>query len=129
MSPTLAGEPHEAEILLRWADSPVSARGYECLFNFEGGVDVVRWNGPFGDFVSIGQEDARLGRKLVTGDVLRARIVGPVITCFVNDVQVAHATDATWKDGQPGIGFFRREAGENADLAFSRYTATSIVSG
>lgn len=129
VSPTLAGEPHEAEILLRWADSPVSARGYECLFNFEGGVDVVRWNGPFGDFVSIGQDDAGLGRKLVTGDVLRARIVGPVITCFVNDVQVAHATDATWKDGQPGIGFFRREAGENADLAFSRYTATSIVSG
>ncbi len=40
---------------------------------------------------------------------MRARIVGPIITCF--------------------IGFFRREAGENTDLAFSRYTATSIVSG
>src|ERR1700737_3438926 len=114
VSPTLAGEPHEAALLLRWADSPVSARGYECLFNFEGGVAVVRWNGPVRDFVTLGQGDAGLGR---------------VITCFVNDVQVAHAPDATWKDGQPGIGFFRREAGENADLAFSRYTATQLLSG
>jgi hypothetical protein len=104
----------------------MSARGYECLFSFDGGIQVIRWNGPYGDFTSIGQDDGRLGRRLVTGDVLRARIVGPVITCYVNDVLLAHATDGTWKDGQPGIGFFRREAGTNADLAFSRYTATSL---
>ena len=127
VSPTLAGEPHEAELLLRWADSAMSARGYECLFSFDGSIQVIRWNGPYGDFMSIGQDDGRLGRSLVTGDVLRAKIVGPVITCYVNDVQLAHATDATWKDGQPGIGFFRREAGTNADLAFSRYTATSLL--
>jgi len=30
------------------------------------------------------------------------------------------------KDGQPGIGFFRREAGANSDLAFSRYSAMSL---
>ncbi len=129
VSPTLRGGPHEALLLLRWADSAMSARGYECLWSFEGDVDIVRWNGPYGDFTSIGQEDVRLGRKLATGDVLRARIVGPRITCFVNDVPVAHAIDATWGDGQPGIGFFRREAGENADIAFSSYTGTSILSG
>src|SRR5690242_15733893 len=129
VSPTLRGEPHEALLLLRWADSLTSARGYECLFSFEGDVDVVRWNGPYGEFTSIGQEDVRLGRKLASGDVLRARIVGARITCFVNDVPVAHATDATWRDGGPGIGFFRREAGENVDIAFSSYTATSILSG
>ena len=129
VAPTLRGEPHEALLLLRWADSTTSARGYECLFAFDGGVDVVRWNGAYGDFTSIGQDDTPLGRPLATGDVLRARIVGAVITCFVNDVAVAHATDATWLEGQPGIGFFRREAGENADLAFSRYAATSILSG
>ena len=129
VAPTLRGEPHEALLLLRWADSATSARGYECLFSFDGGFDIVRWNGPYGDFTSIGQEDARLGRTLATGDVLRARIVGPAITCFVNDAQVGHATDATWRDGQPGIGFFRREAGENADIAFSSYTATSVRPG
>ena len=129
VAPTLRGEPHEALLLLRWADSAFSARGYECLFAFDGGVDVVRWNGPYGDFTSIGQDDTPLGRKLATGDVVRARVVGPLITCFVNDVPVAHATDGTWRDGGPGIGFFRREAGTNADLAFSRYTATSIPPG
>ena len=129
VAPTLRGEPHEALLLLRWADSATSARGYECLFSFDGGFDIVRWNGPYGDFTSIGQEDARLGRTLATGDVLRARIVGPAITCFVNDAQVGHATDATWRDGQPGIGFFRRETGENADIAFSSYTATSVRPG
>lgn len=127
VSPTLAGEPHEAELLLRWADSALSARGYECLFSFDGGVQVVRWNGPYGDFMSIGQDDGRLGRRLVTGDVVRAKVVGPVITCYINGVQLAHATDATWTEGQPGIGFFRREAGTNADLAFSSYTAISLL--
>src|SRR5690349_12045995 len=108
VAPTLRGEPHEALLLLRWADSATSARGYECLFSFDGGFDIVRWNGPYGDFTSIGQEDARLGRTLATGDVLRARIVGPAITCFVNDAQVGHTTDATSRGRQPGSGFFRR---------------------
>ena len=42
VSPTLAGEPHEAELLLRWADSAMSARGYECLFSFDGSIQVIR---------------------------------------------------------------------------------------
>jgi hypothetical protein len=126
VSPALNGAPHEAEILLRWADSALSARGYECLWSFEGDIQIMRWNGPFGDFTEIGGDDDGLGRSLVTGDVLRARMVGPVITCYVNDVLLAQATDATWKDGQPGIGFFRRESGASSDLAFSRYTATSL---
>ena len=47
---TLVGDPHEIELLLRWADSAQIARGYECLFNHLGGVQIVRWNGPFGKF-------------------------------------------------------------------------------
>ncbi len=124
VSPTLTGSPHEAEILLRRADSPLSARGYECTFTFEGDIQIVRWNGPFGDFTPIGGDN--LNRRLVTGDVLRATIVGATLTCFVNRMPLARATDATWKDGQPGIGFFRREAGANSDLAFSRYSAMSL---
>ena len=126
VSPRLVGEPHEVELLLRWADSAYEARGYECLWSFEGDVDIVRWNGPPGDFNSIGVAEGRLGRRLVTGDQVRARVVGPVITCYINDRLMARATDATWKDGQPGIGFYRREAGAASDLAFSRYTATSL---
>lgn len=124
VSPNLAGSPHEAEILLRWADSRSTARGYECLFTFEGDIEIMRWNGPFGDFDALG--GGTLGRRLVTGDVVAAAIVGATLTCFVNRVPLARATDVTWKNGQPGVGFFRREAGANSDLAFSRYTAVSL---
>ncbi len=124
VSPTLVGSPHEVEILLRWADSPMSARGYECTFSVGGDIQIVRWNGPFGDFTPIGGDS--LGRSLVMGDALKATIVGATVTCFVNGRALARATDQTWKDGQPGIGFFRREAGTNGDLAFSRYSAVSL---
>ncbi len=54
------------ELLLRWADSVYQARGYECLWSFEGDIDIVRWNGPPGDFNSIGAAEGRLGRRLMT---------------------------------------------------------------
>jgi hypothetical protein len=123
-SPTLVGAPHESELLLRWADSPGNARGYECLFNFQGGVQIVRWNGPFGDFTVLGGGD--LGRPLASGDVVRARIVGNVITAYIDGGLVAQVTDSTWSVGQPGIGFFRRTQGTSADLAFTSFTATAL---
>ena len=36
------------------------------------------------------------------------------------------ATDSMWTSGQPGIGFFKRTAGLNSDLAITSYTATSL---
>jgi hypothetical protein len=125
-SPNLVGTTHEAELLLRWADTADIARGYECQFNHVGGVQVVRWNGPFGDFTPLQGSQGSIGRKLQTGDVVRARIVGSTITCYVNDVQISRVTDQTWSSGQPGIGFFKRLDGANADLAFSSFSATSL---
>lgn len=127
VAPGISQGPHEAELLLRWSDSTFSARGYECLFNFTGDIQIMRWNGPFGDFTEVGGMAGRRSRRLSTGDVLRARIVGSVISCYINGVLLAQATDRVWTDGQPGIGFFKREAGANADLAFSRYTATAAT--
>src|SRR5262249_21783971 len=124
-NPTLNTNPHEAELLLRWADTADIARGYECQFNHAGGVQVVRWNGPFGDFTPLHGQGS-IGRALRTGDVVRARAVGTGITCYVNDVQVLHVTDQTWSNGQPGIGFFKRLAGANTDLAFLSFSATSL---
>jgi hypothetical protein len=97
----------------------------ECQFNHAGGVQVVRWNGPFGDFTPLPGAGS-IGRLLKTGDVVRARIAGSTITCDVNDVQVVKVTDATWSNGQPGIGFFKRLEGANSDLAFSSFSATSL---
>jgi hypothetical protein len=117
---------HEAELLLRWSDTTDIARGYECQFNQAGGVQVVRWNGPFGDFTPLRGSQGSIGRKLRTGDVVRARIVGSTITCYVNNVQESRITDQTWSSGQPGIGFFKRLSGSNTNLAFLKFTATTV---
>lgn len=123
----LTGDPHELELLLRWADAAQTARGYECLFNFQGGVQIVRWNGPFGDFTVLPTSGPNyLGRNLVSGDVVKASIVGNTITTYINGALMSRATDSTWADGQPGIAFFKRTAGLNSDLAITSYTAISL---
>jgi len=127
VSPNLVGDPHEIELLLRWADSAQTARGYECLFNHLGIVQIVRWNGPFAKFTVLsGTGSGKLGRRLVTGDVIKATVVGNTITAYINGVQIRRATDSMWTSGQPGIGFFKRTAGLNSDLAITSYTATSL---
>jgi hypothetical protein len=123
-SPSLSGDPHEAEILLRWADTSNTARGYEITFSYWGAVGIVRWNGPFGSFTGIG--DGKIDRGFVSGDVVKARIVGNLISVYVNGTLVAQATDSTWSDGQPGMGFFRRTQGASSDFGFSGYTASSL---
>ena len=123
-SPSLSGDPHEVELLLRWADSPGVARGYECLFNHLGSVQIVRWNGAFGDFTVLG--GGSLGRPLVSGDVVKAKVVGNLISVYVNGNLIDQVTDSVWTDGQPGISFFRRSEGTSADLAFTSYTALSL---
>jgi hypothetical protein len=125
-SPNLRGDPHECEILLRWADGPTNARGYECLFNFAGGVQVTRWNGPFGDFTELPGGDGSYRRALRTGDIVKGTVVGTIITCFINGEQVAQASDSTFETGQPGMGFFKRLPGKSTDLGFCRYTARAL---
>ena len=127
VSPNLVGDPHEIELLLRWADSAQTARGYECLFNHLGIVQIVRWNGPFAKFSALpGSGSGKLGRRLVTGDVIKGTVIGNTITAYINGVQIYRAVDSMWVSGQPGIGFFKRTAGLNSDLAITSYTATSL---
>lgn len=123
-SPTLSGVPHEVELLLRWADSPGNARGYECGFSHLGAAVIVRWNGPFGNFTIIGGDS--LGRPLVSGDVVKATIAGNLIRMYVNGTLVVQASDSTWSDGQPGIGFFRRTQGASSDLGFTSFSASDL---
>ena len=124
----LLGDPHEVELLLRWADSAVNARGYECLFHFNGSVQLMRWNGPFGNFDEIPGATGRksAGRALVTGDVIKATINGNTIIAYLNGVELSRVTDSMWTSGQPGIGFFKRLTGVNGGFAITSYTATSF---
>ena len=115
-------DTHEVELLMRWADSARSARGYECNMNYQGGCQIVRWNGTIGDFTVLGGANAP---GVSTGDVFKASVVGNVITVWLNNTQIVQVTDGTFTSGNPGIGFYRRTSGANTDYGFTSFTATS----
>jgi hypothetical protein len=117
----------EVELLLRFSDDANSARGYECLFNYDGGVNIVRWNGPLNSWTSLTVTGGagNLGRKLESGDVVKGTIVGNLISIYINGVLMGRATDSTFTSGQPGIGFFIRQGGNNTNLGLTSYTVSS----
>jgi hypothetical protein len=127
----------EVEILLRFTSSPHNTTGYECfarcLSDRSSYVEIVRWDGPLGKFTYLARmHGAEYGLK--NGVVLKASIVGNVITVYVNGVKKAQANDDTFKTGNPGIGQFlacqgKQGVGTNADFGFASFTARGIAKG
>ena len=127
------GGTREVEIHLRWADSASNARGYECNLAYNGGyAEVVRWNGPLGDYTYVSSQGSGGPGAVHDGDVFEAQIVGTTITTWLNGHQLQHVDVASiggtvWTDGNPGMGFWRG-AGASAtpgDYGFSSYAAMS----
>jgi hypothetical protein len=98
----------EAELRLRTEISPHSITGYEINYKFSnnstGYMQIVRWNGGFGDFTTLRSFDGQQ-YGAVNGNVVSATIVGNVITAYKNGVQQGQVTDDTFSTGSPGIGF------------------------
>jgi hypothetical protein len=59
-----------------------------------------------------------------TGDVLRAAIVGDVITVYINGVQKAQVKDSTYAGGNPGLGMYLQSPSACGNFGFSTYRAT-----
>jgi hypothetical protein len=117
---------HEALLMLRMSDDAANARGYECLFNYAGGVDLVKWTGPLGGYQSLSIVTWWWNvRDLRTGDVIKCSVIGDTISGYINGAKVVEARDSTFTSGQPGIGFFTRPGGDIRHLNFTRVTATS----
>jgi len=124
----------EVEILLRWTSSEHSTTGYECFGKCVVGnrswLQIVRWDGPLGKYTTlVDKRGPDVGLK--DGDILKASVVGNVITLYVNGVERARATDDTFKTGNPGIGIYLecprgRGVGTNADYGFKNFTARAI---
>jgi hypothetical protein len=129
---------HEVELHLRMTIGKASVTGYEINCSVSNGnyLQVVRWNGPNGDYTYLGS----LGTSCVDGDTLLATATGAnptTITVFKNGAQVLVATDdggvaggpgsvaGPWLDGQPGIGFFDDADGSWEDFGFSTFSATA----
>jgi hypothetical protein len=128
------GCTHEVEILLRWADAAHTARGYECNLAYNGGyAEVVRWNGPVGDYTYVAPQGSGGPGAVHDGDVFTAQIVGNVITTALNGrmlqrVDVTSVGGPVWSDGNPGIGMWRgtNGCGARGDYAFTHFAATSL---
>jgi hypothetical protein len=127
----------EVELRLRTVISAHSITGYEINYKFSNDstayMNIVRWNGPFGNFTTLktfsGQQ---FGVK--NGDVVSATVVGNVITAFKNGVQQGQVTDTTYSSGSPGIGFNLSSgvsgcAGTGANFGFSSFAALDSTQG
>lgn len=98
----------EVEIRLRSSIAQHSCTGYEvfwrCLKTENAYAEIVRWNGPVAGFTSLARrQGSDFGVK--EGDLVEATIAGNRITSFINGVEVLSATDDTFANGSPGIGF------------------------
>jgi hypothetical protein len=120
------GSP-EVELRLRSSLSAHVATGYEISNSVSSDASayliIVRWNGRLADFTYLANlHGQQYGVK--TGDVVKATIVGNVITAFKNGVQLAQVTDKTYSTGNPGIGF---NEGSNGDYGFTSFTASDAL--
>jgi hypothetical protein len=116
----------EVELRLRSAMSAHVNRGYEITFG-GGYLIIVRWNGPFQDFTYpylLELNGSQYTPK--TGDVIKATIVGNTISAYKNGVLMGTATDGTWTDGAPGMGF---NSGTHGGTYDNTYGFTSFTAG
>jgi hypothetical protein len=120
----------EVELRLRSSISAHKATGYEINFRClkDGGAytQIVRWNGALGSFTYLNAAGgANYG--VADGDVIKATIIGNVITVYTNGKQVLQASDSTYATGNPGMGFYLSgTAGLNQDYGFSSFTASEL---
>jgi len=118
----------EVEIRLRSTLSPHHCTGYEvfwrCLKSKNAYVEIVRWNGKVGDWTSLKKlNGAQYGVK--DGDLVKATITSNVIKGYLNGVEVISATDNTYKEGNPGMGFNFGVWESNGDFGFTSYEVES----
>ena len=121
----------EVELRLRSSISAHSNTGYEinfrCSKTNNAYSQIVRWNGPLGNFTYLWNNGgSQYGVK--NGDVVKATIVGNVITTYINGVQIATVTDNTFKTGNPGMGFYLQGgSGVSRDYGFTNFTASDAL--
>src|SRR5450631_953083 len=117
----------EVELRLHSAISAHSNTGYEinfrCSKTGNAYSQIVRWNGPLGNFTYLwANGGSQYG--VANGDVVKATMIGNVITVYINGVQIGQVSDNTFMTGNPGMGFYLEGAsGVNADYGFTTFMA------
>lgn len=123
-----ASDDYFQEVELR-LDTTISAdwiSGYEINFrtpdNGDAYVQIVRWNGPEGDFTDLNGVG---GIGVKNGDVVEATIdANGDIDAYINGVLVLSANDTTYASGAPGIGFDGGCDNTYSAFGFTSFSAT-----
>jgi hypothetical protein len=117
----------EVEIRFRSSLSAHIATGYEILFRClktpGAYLEVVKWNGPLGNFTCLSRHNgSQYG--VANGDVVKASIIGNVINVYINGKLVDTVTDNTYTTGNPGMGFNYGCGATSGDFGFTSFMAT-----
>jgi len=116
----------EVEIRLRTTITPHSCTGYEvfwrCLKTDEAYAEIVRWDGVIKTWQSLTR---KVGPEfgVQDGDIVEACIIGNEIRGYINGVLVTSATDDTYTDGGPGVGFNFGVGNTNVDHGLMHFQA------
>jgi hypothetical protein len=116
----------EVEIRLRSTLQAHTNTGYEinfrCTSDGSQYTEIVRIDPTSYTYVA-----RTSGPGVHTGDVMKATIIGNVITTYLNGVQVNQGIDNTYTTGNPGIGFWNHGApGHNSDFGFTSFSASNL---
>lgn len=131
---TGGGGNHEIELELRFSINANNAHGYEILWGITGYLAVVRWNGAVGDYTPIYDPGIGSVPTYNDGDVLRAQIVGNIITVAINgttvpnfaSIDVSSIGGTVWSTGQPGLGFWPVDGATTSAAGWKSYTAGNL---
>lgn len=118
----------EVELRLRSSISPHHCTGYEVMFRCsktpKAYCNIARWNGPLGKFTML-KETVGSQYGVKGGDVVKASMIGTVLTVYINGQQMIQLSDHTFAGGNPGIGYYLEGAtGRIGDFGFSSFMAT-----
>ena len=121
----------EVELRLRSAISAHSNTGYEinfrCSKTNNAYSQIVRWNGPLGNFTYLwAQDGSQYGVK--TGDVVKATIIGNVITVYINGTKIASLrTTRTKLEILARVLCLNQGNGRSKDYGFTSFTASDSL--
>ena len=118
----------EVELRLRSSISPHNCTGYEVMFRCskipKAYCNIARWEGQLGKFTMLKETyGSEYGVK--DGDVVKATMIGKVLTVYINGVQMIQLSDDQFPNGNPGVGYYLEGAtGVMGDFGFSSFMAT-----
>lgn len=129
MNPNQDGKVlEEVELRLRSSISPHNCTGYEVMFRCSkiprAYCNIARWEGPLGRFTML-KETYGSAYGVKDGDVVKATMIGKVLTVYINGAQMIQLSDDRFTNGNPGIGYYLEGAtGVMRDFGFSSFMAT-----